>query len=127
MTVTDLNLDEIASLKNLESLNLAAPSNEYVMAISTGVPRLRGAIRVTDFGGEAMAGLTKAEEAESVAVFAYFRGNSEFARSGRIGRAGAIPRGVIGTTQPGRCWQTCLRFRFWTFPSRLSATRAFRP
>ena len=59
VTVTDLNLDEIASLKNLESLNLAAPSNEYVMAISTGVPRLRGAIRVTDFGAKQLAGLTK--------------------------------------------------------------------
>ena len=59
VTVTDLNLDEIAGLKNLESLNLAAPSQEYVMAISTGVPRLRGAIRVTDFGATQLAGLTK--------------------------------------------------------------------
>lgn len=50
VTVTDLNLDEIAALSGLESLNLAAPSPEYVEAASAGVPRLRGAIRVTDFG-----------------------------------------------------------------------------
>jgi hypothetical protein len=52
-------LDEIAGLRGLESLNLAAPSNEYVMAISSGVPRLRGAIRVTDLGAKQLAGLTK--------------------------------------------------------------------
>ncbi len=48
--ITDLNLDEIAAMTGLESLNLAAPSQEYVLAISSGVPRLRGGIRVTDFG-----------------------------------------------------------------------------
>lgn len=50
VTVTDLNLPEVAALSSLESLNLAAPSREYVDAISTGVPRLRGAIRITDVG-----------------------------------------------------------------------------
>ena len=59
VTVTDLNLDEIAALRGLESLNLAAPSQEYVMSISTGVPRLRGAIRVTDLGAKQLASLTK--------------------------------------------------------------------
>ena len=59
VTVTDLNLDEIAGLRGLESLNLAAPSHEYVMAISSGVPRLRGAIRVTNLGAKQLAGLTK--------------------------------------------------------------------
>lgn len=59
VTVTDLNLDEIAGLQRLESLNLAAPSPEYVQAISTGVPRLRGAIRVTDFGAKQLAALSK--------------------------------------------------------------------
>lgn len=59
VTVTDLNLDEIASLQRLESLNLAAPSPEYVQAISTGVPRLRGAIRITDFGARQLAALSK--------------------------------------------------------------------
>ena len=59
VTVTDLNLDEVAALRGLESLNLAAPSPEYVLAISTGVPRLRGAIRVTDLGAKQLAGLTK--------------------------------------------------------------------
>ena len=55
VTVTDLNLDEIAALAGLESLNLAAPSPEYVAAASAGVPRLRGAIRVTDFGARQLA------------------------------------------------------------------------
>ena len=55
VTVTDLNLDEIAALTGLESLNLAAPSPEYVEAASAGVPRLRGAIRVTDFGARQLA------------------------------------------------------------------------
>ena len=55
VTVTDLNLDEIAALPGLESLNLAAPSPEYVEAASAGVPRLRGAIRVTDFGARQLA------------------------------------------------------------------------
>ena len=55
VTVTDLNLDEIAALTRLESLNLAAPSPEYVEAASAGVPRLRGAIRVTDFGARQLA------------------------------------------------------------------------
>ena len=50
VTVADLSLDEIGALTGLETLNLAAPSAEYVDAVSTGVPRLRGAIRVTDFG-----------------------------------------------------------------------------
>ncbi|MDE0110543.1 MAG: hypothetical protein OXN96_22295 [Bryobacterales bacterium] len=59
VTVTDLNLDEIAGLQRLESLNLAAPSPEYVEAISTGVPRLRGAIRITDFGAKQLAALSK--------------------------------------------------------------------
>ena len=59
VTVTDLNLDEIAGLQRLESLNLAAPSPEYVQAISTGVPRLRGAIRITDFGAKQLAALSK--------------------------------------------------------------------
>lgn len=59
VTVTDLNLDEVAALRELESLNLAAPSHEYVMAISSGVPRLRGAIRVTDLGAKRLAALTK--------------------------------------------------------------------
>lgn len=57
VSVTDLNLDEVASLLGLESLNLAAPSPEYVDSISTGVPRLRGAIRVTDFGASHLAEL----------------------------------------------------------------------
>lgn len=57
VTVTDLNLDEIGSLRGLESLNLAAPSPEYVDAVSSGVPRLRGAIRVTDFGASKLARL----------------------------------------------------------------------
>ena len=57
VTVTDLNLDEIGSLHRLESLNLAAPSPEYVDAVSSGVPRLRGAIRVTDFGASQLARL----------------------------------------------------------------------
>ena len=55
VTVTDLNLDEIGALAGLESLNLAAPSPEYVDAVSSGVPRLRGAIRVSDFGAERLA------------------------------------------------------------------------
>lgn len=59
VTVTDLNLDEIIGLPRLESLNLAAPSPEYVQAISTGVPRLRGAIRITDFGAKQLAALSK--------------------------------------------------------------------
>ena len=50
VTVSDLNLDEIGALTGLESLDLGAPSPEYVKAVSSGVPRLRGAIRVTDFG-----------------------------------------------------------------------------
>ena len=58
VTVTDLNLDEIGALEELQSLNLAAPSREYVEAISTGVPRLRGAIRVTDAGALHLARLT---------------------------------------------------------------------
>ena len=57
VTVTDLNLDEIADLAGLESLNLASPSKEYVDAVSSGVPRLRGAIRVTDFGAAQLARL----------------------------------------------------------------------
>lgn len=48
--ITDLNLKEIGALASLESLNLAAPSEEYVNAVSSGVPRLRGAIRISDFG-----------------------------------------------------------------------------
>ncbi len=56
-TVTDLNLDQIGDLEGLESLNLAAPSKEYVDAVSSGVPRLRGAIRVTDFGAGQLARL----------------------------------------------------------------------
>ena len=58
VTVTDLNLDEIGALEGLQSLSLAAPSREYVEAISTGVPRLRGAIRVTDSGALHLARLT---------------------------------------------------------------------
>lgn len=57
VTITDLNLDEIGGLQGLESLNLAAPSPEYVDAVSSGVPRLRGAIRVTDFGASQIARL----------------------------------------------------------------------
>ncbi len=59
VTVTDLSMDEIGALTGLESLNLAAPSPEYVDAVSTGVPRLRGAIRVTDFGVARLAGLLR--------------------------------------------------------------------
>lgn len=55
--VTDLNLDEIGALSGLESLVLAAPSPEYVDSVSSGVPRLRGAIIVTDFGASHLAGL----------------------------------------------------------------------
>lgn len=57
VSVSDLNLDEISSISGLESLNLSAPSPEYVAAISTGVPRLRGAIRVTDLGAAQLARL----------------------------------------------------------------------
>ena len=57
VTITDLNLDEIGALVALESLNLAAPSPEYVDAVSSGVPRLRGSIRVTDFGASQVARL----------------------------------------------------------------------
>ncbi len=57
VVVTDLNLDEIGSLPGLESLNLSAPSPDYVDAVSSGVPRLRGAIRVTDFGASQLARL----------------------------------------------------------------------
>ena len=57
VTITDLNLDEIGSLVGLEGLNLAAPSREYVDAVSSGVPRLRGAIRVTDFGASQVSRL----------------------------------------------------------------------
>ena len=56
--ITDLNLSEIAAMQGLESLNLAAPSQEYVLAISSGVPRLRGGIRVTDLGAPYLARLT---------------------------------------------------------------------
>ena len=56
--VTDLNLDEIGALSGLESLVLAAPSPEYVASVSSGVPRLRGAIRITDFGASHLARLT---------------------------------------------------------------------
>lgn len=55
--VTDLNLDEIGALSGLESLVLAAPSPEYVDSVSSGVPRLRGAIIVTDFGASHLAKL----------------------------------------------------------------------
>ncbi len=58
VTITDLNLDEIGALNSLESLNLAAPSRDYVVAVSSGVPRLRGAIRVTDFGASQIARLS---------------------------------------------------------------------
>ncbi len=58
VTVTDLNLDEIGDLEGLESLNLASPSKQYVDAVSSGVPRLRGAIRVTDFGAVQLARLS---------------------------------------------------------------------
>lgn len=57
--VTDLNLDEIGALSGLESLVLAAPSPEYVDSVSSGVPRLRGAIVVTDFGASHLAKLAK--------------------------------------------------------------------
>ncbi len=56
--VTDLNLDQVGDLGGLESLNLAAPSRHYVDAVSSGVPRIRGAIRVTDFGTLQLARLT---------------------------------------------------------------------
>ncbi len=59
VSVSDLNLDEISSISSLESLNLSAPSSEYVEAISTGVPRLRGAIRVTDLGASHLARLAR--------------------------------------------------------------------
>ncbi len=59
VTITDLNLDDVGVLAGLEALNLAAPSQEYVAAVSSGVPRLRGAIRVTDFGAVQLARLTK--------------------------------------------------------------------
>lgn len=55
--VTDLNLDEIGDLSGLESLVLAAPSPEYVDSVSSGVPRLRGAIIVSDFGASHLAKL----------------------------------------------------------------------
>ena len=58
VTVTDLNLDEIGDLAGLETLNLASPNKEYVDAVSSGVPRLRGAIRVTDFGAIQLARLS---------------------------------------------------------------------
>lgn len=58
VTVTDLNLAEIGALSGLESLNLAAPSPDYVEAVSSGVPRLKGAIRVTDFGAAHLGRLT---------------------------------------------------------------------
>ena len=57
--VTDLNLDEIGALGGLESLVLAAPSPEYVDSVSSGVPRLRGAIVVTDFGASHLAKLAE--------------------------------------------------------------------
>lgn len=57
VTVTDLNLDEIGALSDLESLDIGAPSPEYVEAVSSGVPRLRGAIRVTDFGASQLGKL----------------------------------------------------------------------
>ena len=43
VTVTDLNLDEIGALTGLESLDLGAPSPDYVEAISSGgAPAQRG-------------------------------------------------------------------------------------
>ncbi len=57
--VTDLNLGEIGALSGLESLVLAAPNPEYVAAVSSGVPRLRGAIRVTDFGARHLRQLAR--------------------------------------------------------------------
>ena len=57
VTITELNLDEIGALEGLESLNLAAPSRKYVDAVSSGVPRLRGSIRVTDAGASQIARL----------------------------------------------------------------------
>lgn len=55
--ITDLTLGEIGAMSSLESLNLAAPSQEYVLAISSGVPRIRGGIRVSDFGAKHLARL----------------------------------------------------------------------
>lgn len=57
--ITDLNLKDLVALEGLESLNLAAPSREYVEAVSTGVPRLRGSIRVTDSGAAQIAKLSR--------------------------------------------------------------------
>ena len=59
VTVTDLNLGEIGALAELESLDLGAPSEDYVAAVSRGVPRIRGAIRVTDFGANHLVRLSK--------------------------------------------------------------------
>ena len=48
VTLTDLNINRIATLKGLEVLNLAAADNGYVAAIGDGVPRLRNRIQITD-------------------------------------------------------------------------------
>ena len=58
VSVTDTSVNDIAALQDLESLNLAAPSSEYVEAVSSGVPRLRGSVRVTDLGASKLARLS---------------------------------------------------------------------
>ena len=58
VSVNDASLGDIAALHGIESLNLAAPSRQYVEAVSSGVPRLRGSIRVTDLGASKLARLS---------------------------------------------------------------------
>ncbi len=53
--VTDRNLEEIGALRGLESLNLAAPNEEYAAAAGK---RFLGSIRVSDAGADHLRRLT---------------------------------------------------------------------